>query len=360
MVIQSAQFSRILLMNRHLKTTTFAAFAAAAPVFSNFANAEQEEAGGTLGLHFENDLFSGTDQHYTNGVKMSWSSRDLDQLRDTRYASPFLPMFDAIPYINEKDYQKNLVFALGQNIYTPVNTDTSALLEDDRPYAGWLYLGLGVVWKDAKVRNSLVLDIGVIGPWSFAEETQSTVHDLRGFGSPQGWDNQLGKEVGFTLNYERTWRWPEQERRSGLDWELLPHAGVALGTVKTHLNGGTEFRVGLNLPDDFGTAPIDSAAGNSTPVDGAQAADRSRFDIGLYAFARADGRLVGRNIFLDGNTYSNSHSVDSNLFVADLSAGLAMNYENTKISYALVYRTPEFHGQEDGQVFGTLSLNWSF
>ncbi len=321
----------------------------------------EEESRGTLGLYLENDLFAGTDQHYTSGVKISWSSRDLEKLSDSPYSSVFLPVFDLLPYINEKEYQKNLVFEFGQNIYTPVDTDAEELQRDDRPYAGWLYLGVGVVWKDAKVRNSLVFDIGVIGEWSYAEETQRLIHDVRGFDSPQGWDNQLENEVAFGLNYERTWRLTAHERRDGLNWEMLPFAGAALGTVKIHANVGSEFRIGWNLPDDFGTPAIDSAAPTSTPVDGDQAAHRrARYDFGVYLFARADGRAVARNIFLDGNTYRDSHSVGHRPFVADLSAGAAMNYKNTKLAYALVYRTKEFDEQEDEQVFGTLSLNWTF
>ena len=322
--------------------------------------AGKDEAGGTLGLYLENDLFADTDEHYTSGFKLSWSSHDLEQLSDSRYANPLLPLFDIIPYINDKEYQKNLVFALGQNIYTPVDTDTATLIDDDRPYAGWLYLGVGVIWKDEVVRNSLVLDIGVIGSWSYARQTQRVIHDLRGFDHPNGWDNQLDDEVAFTLAYERTWRWPKYERRSGFGWELLPHAGMAAGTVRTYANAGAELRVGLNLPDDFGTPSIGPTATTSTPVDGQMAADRTRFDLGAYLFARADGRAVARNIFLDGNTYSDSPSVDKHPFVADLSAGLAMNIKNTKIAYALVYRTEEFEGQDEGQVFGTVSFNWTF
>lgn len=69
---------------------------------------------------------------------------------------------------------------------------------------------------------------------------------------------------------------------------------------------------------------------------------------------------MARNIFLDGNTFSDSPSVDKYPLVADLSAGVAMNIKNTKIAYALVYRTEEFEGQDEGQVFGTVSLNWTF
>jgi lipid A 3-O-deacylase len=322
--------------------------------------AGKDDAGGTLGLYMENDLFTGTDEHYTSGFKLSWSSRDLEQFSDSRYANPLLPLFDILPYINEKNYQKNLVFALGQNIYTPVNTDAYALIEDDRPYAGWLYLGVGVVWKDDVVKNSLVLDIGVVGTWSYAEQTQRLIHDLRGFEHPNGWDNQLNDEVGFTLAYERTWRFPKYERRSGFGWEVLPHAGMAVGTVRTFANVGAELRAGVNLPDDFGTPSIGPSATTSTPVDGQLAADRAWFDLGVYLFLRVDGRAVARNIFLDGNTFSDSPSVDKYPLVADLSAGVAMNIKNTKIAYAMVYRTEEFEGQDDGQLFGTVSLNWTF
>ncbi len=322
--------------------------------------AGKDEAGGTFSIYMENDLFAGTDRYYTSGVKLSWSSPDLEKYSDTPYASPLLPLFDLLPYINETGYQKNLVLALGQNIYTPDNTETTSLIKNDRPYAGWLYLGTGVVWKNAEVRNTLVLDIGVVGPWSYGQEAQRLIHDLRGLDHPNGWDNQLHNELGVSLVYERMWRWPKHERRSGLDWELLPHAGAALGNVYTYANAGAELRAGLNLPDDFGTASIGTAATTSTPVDGRMGADRSWFDLGLYAFARVDGRAVGHNIFLDGNTFGDSQSVGHNIFVADLSVGVAINIKNTKLAYALVYRTKEFRDQQDAQIFGTVSFNWTF
>jgi len=324
------------------------------------SHAASDKAGGTFSLYLENDLFAGTDRQYTSGVKLGWSSADLSDYRESAYAAPFLPVFDRLPYINDKSFQKNLVFALGQNIYTPDDTETFDVVKNDRPYAGWLYLGVGVVWKNASVRNSVVLNVGVVGPWSYSQESQRAVHDLRGLGHPNGWDNQLHNELGVVLHYQREWRWPEHTRRVGLDWELIPHAGIALGNVLDGANLGGELRVGWNLPDDFGTAVIDSASTTSTPVDGPQGAQRSRFDLGAYLFARADGRLVAHNIFLDGNTFGNSPSVDHKWLVADLSVGAAVNFKNTKFAYAFVYRTPEFEGQEDGQVFGTVSVNLTF
>ena len=73
------------------------------------------------------------------------------------------------------------------------------------------------------------------------------------------------------------------------------------------------------------------------------------------------GRAVARNIFLDGNTFADSDSVDKIPFVADLNAGLAITYGRVRTSYAIVYRTKEFHEQDsDGDVFGTITLGIRF
>lgn len=347
---------------RHTARSTVLASALVAFLLHNpVYGAGQDLSSGTFSTYFENDLFAGTDRYYTSGVKFGWSSSDLENFSDTPYASPLLPLINLLPYINEKDYQKNLLFTVGQNMYTPDNTEANNVVKGDRPYAGWLYMGVGVAWKNTEVRNTLVLDIGVVGPWSYAEETQRLVHDIRGDDHPNGWNNQLHNELGVTAVYLREWRWPKHDRRSGLDWEFLPHAGLALGNVQTYANLGGELRAGLNLPDDFGTDVIDPSSTTSTPVDGSQGATRSWFPFGLYAFSRVDGRVVAHNIFLDGNTVGNSPSVTHKWLVADLSLGAAVNYKNTKLAYAFVYRTEEFYGQKGGgQVFGTISVNVTF
>jgi hypothetical protein len=219
-----------------------------------------------------------------------------------------------------------------------------------------------LIWKDVNVRNSLVLNIGIVGgSWTLAEQAQSGVHAVRGLEIPNGWNNQLHNELGVLGVYERTWRWPVKERRVGIDWEFLPHVGAALGNVQISANAGAELRIGFNLPDDFGSAIIGPASTTPTPMEGSEQADRPRkFDIGMYVFARADGRAVAHNIFLNGNTFGNSVSVDHKPLVGDLSVGAAVNFKNTKFTYALVYRTKEFEGQEEAQLFGAVSLNFSF
>jgi len=321
---------------------------------------DHDRSGGTVSLYVENDGFTGTDNHYTSGVQIGWCSPDLSGFRDSPYSKPILPFLDVMPYINEPTFQKNLVLAFGQNIYTPNNTRLTTLIPNDRPYAGWLYVGAGVVWKNATVRNSVVFDLGVVGPWALGEEVQRWAHSLVGSNHPMGWDNQIHNEFGVVGTYERTWRWPMHEQRSGLDWEILPHVGLAVGNVATYANLGAEVRVGINLPDNFGSTVISPSTTTSTPVDGRMGAQRSSVDFGIHLFARTDGRAVAHNIFLDGNTFRDSASVPRNILVADLSGGVAVNYKNTEIAFALVYRTREFRGEDAGQFFGTLSLNVTY
>ena len=141
---------------------------------------------------------------------------------------------------------------------------------------------------------------------------------------------------------------------------MLPYVGGALGNIYTHAALGSELRVGLNLPDDFGTPVIGPSDSTPSPVEGAEQEVRSRLDLGLYLFARAEGRLVARNIFLDGNTFADSHSVDKKPAVADLSVGASVNYKNSKVTYAVVYRTEEYYGQNGPQIFGSITLNFAF
>ncbi|MDB6072278.1 MAG: hypothetical protein JWL81_3449, partial [Verrucomicrobiales bacterium] len=216
-------------------------------------------------------------------------------------------------------------------------------------------------WKNSEVRNSLTLNIGVVGPSAYAHETQDLVHELRDIPKAQGWDNQLHDEFGVVLGFQRTWRWPAHTRRDGWDWEMLPYAGANLGNVNISAAVGSEVRFGYNLPDDFGTETIGAAATTTTPVEGGQRAARNRWsNFGTHVFIRGEGRAVARDIFLDGNTFGDSPSVDKLPFVGDLGAGLSVNYKDMTLTYAYVYRTEEFRGQDGGQTFGSLTLSIPF
>ncbi len=85
------------------------------------------------------------------------------------------------PNIDPEETHRNLVVTFGQQIFTPSDIDRTTVDPDDRPYAGWLYLGLGYNQNNDRWMDSTQLNIGVIGPAALGQEAQDFIHDLRGF-----------------------------------------------------------------------------------------------------------------------------------------------------------------------------------
>ncbi|WP_328515304.1 lipid A deacylase LpxR family protein [Marinobacterium marinum] len=328
------------------------------------ACAEEVDKSWTANLYFENDLFSETDQQYTNGVRLSWVSPEIDSFIDDpalpdwlRSANRLLTPLDPEPIHLGDDVSRRLIFTIGQQIMTPDDRERTTLDPNDRPYAGWLYAGFGYHTQTRRRMNSFEVNLGMIGPASLAKEAQDFIHDLRGFDKFQGWDHQLRNEVGLQLVYEHKYRWMRESLAPRWEHEAIVHGGGSLGNVATYLNGGIEYRIGKHLPHDFGTSALRPGGDNSVPGRGDP---RFRHQWGVHAFVSLDGRYVLRDIFLDGNTWRDSHSVDRRPWVADAAFGVAATWERWKLSYARIYRTRQFEQQDSSHNFGSLAIAYTF
>ena len=316
----------------------------------------------TLTFMFENDLFGDSDRQYTNGLKLSWLSGDLHRLESRPGVPPWLlrlvERLNAFErrVIDDETRQFNLGFAAGQMMFTPDDTQATALLRDDRPYAGWLYGAITFVSKSREVADTLELQGGMVGPSALAREAQDLVHDIRDLPRARGWDNQLENEPGFVLFYERKWRLARARLIDDLGYDFITHAGLALGNVYDYAATGGELRFGWKIPNDFGTSLIRPGGDANAPtVSSVQARG-----LGAYLFTALSGRLVARDIFLDGNTVADSHSVDKKPLVGDLIVGASLVYRGYKLSYAQVFRSKEFDGQRQRHKFGSITMTVAF
>ena len=311
-----------------------------------------------LTLYIENDSFTGSDQHYTSGVKVSWLSADLVDWGQTGWRKHFV---EWLPFVNRPGGQKNFGLSLGQNIYTPRDITTPIPNPADRPYAGWSYVELAFISKTSAVSDRLSLQAGIIGPNSLAKGSQRTLHRLIGSPRPEGWDAQLGNELGVNAGYERRWRLFARSLLQIFDVDLIPHAGFSLGNVQTFANTGGTVRFGLNLPSDFGVqlARPGSVGGSPTDdLDPRVALDRN---FSLFGFGTVDGRAVGRDLFLDGNTFRDSPSVAKRPFVADLGTGVGLIAGPWQLTYTQVWRTREFKTQRGRfNNFGSVTLSRAY
>ncbi len=335
--------------------STFCLFLAAAMLVLAPTIPHADMPVGTWTLLMENDRFADTDRHYTHGTRIAWVSEEKD-------VGPawVRNLLDTIPLMAKMN-ESRIGFALGQNIYTPENISRADLTVTDRPYAGWLYGAVSLHAEEHPIffgqkldaLNTFELQLGVIGPLSLAEPTQKTVHRLIDTTRPHGWNHQLDTEPGIALLAERKWRTPEAKLAGGVAFDVIPHVGAAVGNVYTHVNAGAMVRLGNNLAFDYGPPHIQPA------LSGLEAFD-PKGAFGWYLFAGIEGRAVGRNIFLDGNTFSDSHSVDKHTLVGDFQVGAALITGRWRIAYTHVFRTREFESQNEPDRFGAVSVSARF
>ncbi len=320
-------------------------------------------AGGTITFYQENDLYAGTDRDYTNGIKLSWVSPDLEQYRD----DPRLPkwshaLIDAMPFSEGEGFLRTVSLSVGQNIYTPDGIESHIPSPDDRPYAGISYLALGFQSRNKRVMNSWEYTLGIIGPHSYAEDVQKAVHHLTHSDFPNGWEHQLRDEVILNVFYDRKWRFAGENGSRNPSYDLIPHAGCSVGNALTAVNAGIQLRYGWNLPNDFGTLPIRPGSDTNAPLD----RDDPRLQGGsrgfsIHTFVSADVYAKLWDITLDGNFFrSGGPSVDKEPFVAQYALGLGMIVGRFKITYAYVTGSREYETQKDRQTYGTITVSYTF
>jgi len=298
----------------------------------------------------ENDLFGGgQDENYTSGVRLTYFDVETPMPPIIDTLAEAIPTFD----INKTT---STFFTLGQNIYTPRDITIAGNQDNDRPWAGWLYGSVGLATVTKNHLDELEFTLGVVGPESLAEQTQKFVHEnITASPTPEGWDNQLKTEIGGIISWRR--RWPVWYAKNIGDFRIRvePDINVSLGNVYTYAGTGAAVTFGPSKDHVQDTPPRVRPA-----MAGTGFFDTPDNKLSWYLFAGLDGRAMARNIFLDGNTFKDSHSVDKNHLVADGNVGAAITYDDYRLSYTLNYRTKEFEGQDDASVFGSVSLSTRF
>jgi hypothetical protein len=164
----------------------------------------------------------------------------------------------------------------------------------------------------------------------------------------------LRNEPVLLVRYRRSWFIPLLET-SRLQAGLIQRAGINLGNAFTDAALGTAIRIGNYQPDQDIPLRIQPGLSGSASY---FAVRKDRIDWML--FAEAQGRAVARNIFLDGNTFADSHSVTKRRFVPDLATGMAIGFGQFStpvfLTFSLVWRGREFDLQQGSNSFGSAMI----
>ncbi len=313
----------------------------------------KQDDDGTITFIWENDRFGGTDRNYTNGNRISY-------LSPTQSAGSFTAK--AARTLLGADGSDNVRYgvSIGQSIFTPEDTQTTAPRPNQHPYAGYLYGEAALQVESPQLLETLSLQLGVVGELAGGEFVQNNYHRLTGVDEANGWDNQLKNEPALLISYDRSfrslydWQGDEGDFFDGYGFDVTPSIGASLGNVLTQAQVGLTFRFGQDLRQDFGPPRVRPAVAGGGFFD-------PDSDFSWYVFAGVAGRAVAYNMFLDGNLLrSGGPSVDRRPLVADFQVGLAMQFHDVQIAWTYVTRTEEYQTQGSQQQFGAFSVSYKF
>jgi lipid A 3-O-deacylase len=320
----------------------------------------------------ENDsLFFNSDKHYTQGLRLSVlfpePAKDGVSAAAFRLLGHIPSFFTPLPsHAGANQRQVSLFF--GQSIFTPENKAIVPPDPRDRPYAGWAYGGASLLQETTLRREAdgqplgmlenAELDIGLVGPGGLGKKVQNDFHQLIGVPQAQGWSSQLQNEPGVMLSYERLWR----QRLLGdntLGVDLVPQLGASVGNIFSYGEAGALLRIGRGLLADYGPVRVRPA------LSGTDYFDPAGLDsgIGFYYYVGVQGRAVGRNIFLDGNSFRPSPNVPKKTLVGDVQGGIAVQLNAwLRLDVSVSLRSQEFRGQRAPDdicaAAGTLTFTW--
>lgn len=326
---------------------------------------ESKQDPSSFAMRIENDFISDRDENYSNGVKLNWMSPSnsateglsakLNGILGGCAASPWWRAFNGMA---GKEVRQQWGLSLTQLIFTP-ELKAYEPLYAQRPYAGYLALGLNAITKTEDRANCLELQFGVTGKYSLADRAQYRVHYSLEMEQWTYWKSQIPFEPQININFKRYYRLRALERgQSGGGYQtdgLLSYT-AELGTAFIRTGIGATYRIGYNLPNSSEDPFIGLADSSASPFIRPNPTGNSYYLLfGAYAHA------VARDVTFDGPLFHNYPSYATKYPLMFLGyTGFGIRVKKVNFTFAVQFRSREFVDQGQGQVIGSLQFRFAF
>lgn len=301
-------------------------------------------------LRLDNDaynfwIFPGrrSDEQYTNGVFASLETWRAVGWRRLAQQTP-----DCAAAVTRAGRCLTTTLGIGQQMFTPNLMRPPFAFpnwEDERPYAGWLYLaGTG---RSVSNRSARVLDValGVTGPPALGQVSQKVAHWINSAYTTRatGWETQVAFQPGVQLGYQHSlmaWR-AMAGTKAILD--LAPTAALTLGTVRTSAEAGARLRLGYNLSHPWDPRAL-----------------RGRSSLEYFISLAGRGEYVARDFSLDGSFLDNNRSVERVAGQREYSAGAGLRMHMITLHWEAFTRSQQYTTGPKRHTWSTMSASWDF
>lgn len=286
-----------------------------------------------IGVVTDNDLYTSSknDQYYTNGLEIFY-----------RYLSK-KEKPNVIKKIDE--------IRVGQYMYSPRDIYKDEEEMFDRPFAGYLFGQFGntnFYTNQSVFKKSLQL--GYVGPNSFAENVQSETHRLFGYTAFEEWDYQIKNALGVQLYlmFSKPLLHSINSKRIDFQWQ----SEAKLGTIFTSLSTGFVTRIGIKKLVGLSDSNFHGASlskNNQLP--------ESEF----YFYMAPSFCYQAYDATIQGSLFKDNSPVTFDIvnYRFNGEAGLRYRKNNLNLSYAFVYRGKELQ-RNNGFFYGSISASYLF
>ncbi len=330
------------------------------------ASLESEGTPWQLLFQLDNDLFSGSDKNYTNGIRLGFvrelpSDKEFDRFLE-KHLLRLTGADDRADTFQWRLHDRdNLRFASGvgltQLMFTPDDPEALSAPEGQRPYAGWLGLELTLNAKNSDRVSGITLTIGTTGDASFAEPAQDWVHEeISNSPEYQGWDSQVPNQVTINLHFDHKQRISRLEklRLGPIDFDGYYEWGGAIGNFQTNAYVGSLLRFGYKLPATHSTPRVQVGSFGHELF---RESSEKRHPFSALGFFGVRAAAVAHDITMDAGWFDDFDTgVESKLYMGELLLGFGLRYGVADLSYSHTIRSDEFYDQKKNQQFGSVML----
>ncbi|MEM9572956.1 MAG: lipid A deacylase LpxR family protein [Pseudomonadota bacterium] len=314
-----------------------------------------ETVRGIVTTTFENDVFTGSDDRFSNGLSVTWTSGRVADYKTDSFVQGWAKFWSFLPGADGRKSDQYVSWSLSHEMHTPEDISLTVPDPADQPYAGLINFDSSLYSVNERWAQAWNLRLGMVGPISQADHVQIGFHDLIGAERPEGWDSQIQNELVLNVMYGATYRLYEQRYESGLGLRFSPVANAELGTYSTTIGAGVMAEIGWNMPDNLAVRGV----GTSFQAVNAIAAEiEDRWSITGYGALGGHG--VAHFLPLDGPVFRDGPSVGSDDFVTTVELGVTARRGRFIGSFGLALGGSPADQFEDNLDFGVFTLSWIY
>ena len=303
--------------------------------FGTFSFFSQEKFSKEISFINDNDLYISKvrDRYYTDGLFLSY-----------RYLSN-----------NKKDNLEKeiLEWQIGHEMYTPYRAAVENINQHDRPFAGYLYASFDInrIYKNNQ-NLSTSIQIGVLGPASYAEELQDLIHNIYGFKKAVGWEHQI--KNAFALNINAKYIKHLVKSNSNYFDISWVNAGK-IGTIYNTISSGFYGRIGFKPLQKLANSIAFNTSINNTNTNYVREVESFIYIKPMLRYAFYDATIQGS--FLNKNSAVTKALIP---LVFDIELGLRFTANRFNFGYSFHYNTNKSKGlrYNNGNKYGTIIVNY--